>query len=112
MNDDARAALEQSVARLRQLRIGALPTQLSIINAELARAQTELNRRELIAAHLVAAGTTVQPMPAELEQELRDIGARLDEAIRADAIVTAALETVVDILKEGRKLAAEIQTHT
>jgi hypothetical protein len=112
MNDDAREALRQSVARLRQLRVGAPPTQLAIITDELTQADTDLDRRDMIAAHLEAAGTVVKPMDPKLEQDLRTLGAKLDQAIRRDAIVNAALETLVDILNESRSVAAQIQAHT
>jgi hypothetical protein len=112
MNNDARTVLEQSVTRLRQLRVGARPTDQAIITDELTQAQTDLDRRDMIATHLEAAGTIVKPMPQQLEAELRTLGAKLDDAIRRDALLTARLETLVDALNESRKLAAEIREHT
>jgi hypothetical protein len=113
MNNDARTVLRQSVARLRRLREGAPPpSQEAIITDELTQAQTELDRRDLIAAHLEAAGTIVKPMPPELERELRALGAKMDAAIRRDAIINAGLQTVVDILNESKKLASQVRGAT
>jgi hypothetical protein len=111
-NDDVVKVLEQAQARLKRLRIGALPGQLEIINKGINDTGPELIRRGIIAAHLTAATTVVKPMPPDVEAELRRLATNLDDAIRRGAIVNAGLDTVVDLLANAKTVASGIDNFT
>lgn len=111
-NDDVVKVLEQAQARLKRLRIGALPEQLQIISKGISDTGPELIRRGIIAQHLTAAVTVVKAMPPDVEADLRRLATKLDQTIRQDAIIDAGLGTVVDLLANAKTVASGIDDFT
>jgi hypothetical protein len=104
-------ALEQSVARLRELRKGKTLTIRKRFNREIARALEEITDLELINGHLRASITIIDPMSAAVQANLDSLAHRLDRDIRNDAILSATFETVFDVISTAEEIGAIIDSH-
>jgi hypothetical protein len=111
-NDDAIKALEESIKRLTQLRKGQSRDDRKRINNLIAGARAEIIETGIINAHLRATNVEIAAMDREVEQRLQVLTARLDEAIREDALLVARLETVLDVIKAAEEVSAIIDDHS
>src|SRR4051794_18723811 len=102
----------QSLRVLRQKRIGASPSVLDRINAQISECRSEITRLSVIDAHLNAALTVVRPMSAGDEQELSRLANILDQAIRSAAIVNATLEGIIELVDTAQELGDRVREAT
>ena len=110
-NDDAMATLTTSVSRLEALRSGSTLAERARFNAQIVRAHADLTNFEIVNAHLRAANVVVKPMSNELEVSLTSLADKLDNAIKTNAIVTAALDTIKDLIDTAEKVSQIVDDH-
>jgi hypothetical protein len=111
-NDTALATLDESLLRLRQLRIGTTPSQRAKFDAAISEVLVERNLLATIQIHLDAAAVVVSPLSAAQTQELHQLEDRLDAAIRNNAIVTADLQLLISFLRDAQRIGDIIQENT
>src|SRR5689334_20669916 len=104
--------LEQSLARLARLRVGAPLSQRAAINAQIANVQAELTQLDTIDAHLGAASVEIQPMSAADADQLDQLSAKLDNAILHSATINATIDTIADLIDTVQQVASIISSHT
>jgi hypothetical protein len=102
-NSDSLKAINSCLVRLKQMRIGADPDTLDDILAEIADAQTEITRLQIIGIHLKAAGVKVRPMSTEELQSLDRLAGKIDAAIISNTIFTANLDFLKGVLDSVRE---------
>jgi hypothetical protein len=111
-NEDAIKALEESIQRLTQLRKGQSRDDRKRINNRISAARAEIIEIGIINEHLRAAGTVIAPMNPDVERRLLVLSERLDDAILRDSLLTANLETVLDVIKAAEDVSAIIDDHS
>jgi hypothetical protein len=110
-----RLALEtvtQSLKVLRQRRIGASPSVLDRINAQISECRSEITRLSIIDEHLKAASTVVKPMSGDDEKELQRLADILDQTIHLDTILNATLEGIIELVDNAQELGDRIREAT
>lgn len=110
-NENAIKALEASIKRLEELRDEKPPSRQRRFTAQIARADAEIIEIKLVNAHL-RASEVIQPMDSAVEIRLERLAERLDEAIKKDALLTATLETVVDVIDKAVAVKDIINEHS
>lgn len=110
-NKRSQRILEQSLARLSQLRIGARLSQRARINAKIAAVQQELTQLDIIEEHLAAAKVVIQPMSDADSAQLEELSDKLDDAILHSAAVNATLNTISDIIDTAHQVGSIISSH-
>lgn len=111
-NEDAIKALEAAIERLEELRKGRPLSRQKPFTREISRARAEIKELKIVDAHLNAAATVIKPMDAAVEKRLEKLAERLDEAIKKDALLTATLETVVDVIDKAVAVKDIINEHS
>ena len=71
---------------------------------EITRAENLRNRLETINENLRASTKVVQPLPAQLVTELNDLGNKLDQQIRNDAMIGASIDFITSVLNDVNRL--------
>jgi chromosome segregation ATPase len=111
-NKNAIKAMEKSIERLMQLRKGQSRDDRKRIANRISSARAEIIEISIINANLEASVTVIAPMSQEVEQRLQVLADRLDRAIRADALLNARLETVLDVIAAAEEVSAIIDDHS
>ncbi|MBA2659480.1 MAG: hypothetical protein H0U72_08040 [Nitrosospira sp.] len=111
-NGVALETVNLSLKRLRQKRVGAPPTILNHINAQINECRIEITRLSIINTHLEAASTIVKPMSAEDQKELKRLADILDKAIRSDMILNATLEATIALVDTAQEVGDRVREAT
>jgi len=96
-NERAITALNQVLARLHKLLIGALPQENSFLQAQISRTRSQIDLLHISNAHLEAAGVNIEPLNDEAKNDLLEAFRRVDQAIVQDAIISAGIDTINDV---------------
>ena len=96
-NERAIEALNQVMARLHRLLIGALPEENSFLQAQISRTKSQIDLLHINNAHLEAAGVVIHPLSPAAKDDLLDAFNRIDEAIIQNAIIGAGIDTINDV---------------
>jgi hypothetical protein len=98
-SEKARTAVDNAITRLKDLDDDGLPLpDAADVSDQLIRAQADKAHLETLRAHLTAAGVVVKEIDASVESRLDKLAARLDDGIRNDFKVNAALSLVKTVL--------------
>ena len=116
--DSFRQAMQQAVDLNQQLmqRIQAIPPGSGLAQQQMAATksdvQLELDTAKITLTRLQAAGVTVQPVSAADAQQLGNLAAAIDQAIRTDAATNATIATVNDLLSKTQDIRGIIENAT
>ena len=105
-NDRAITALNQVLARLHKLLIGALPHENSFLQAQISRSRSQIDLLHINNAHLEASMTGTKPLSAAAKEDLLEAFNRVDQAIIQDAIIGAGIDTINDIFATVAKIGS------
>ncbi|SRR6266404_2669866 len=105
-NDRAITALNQVLAQLHKLLIGALPQENSFLQAQISRTTSQIDLLHISNAHLEAAGVNIQPLSAQAKDDLLDAFNRVDQAIVQNAIIGAGIDTINDVFSAVAKIGS------
>lgn len=105
-NERAITALNQVLAQLHKLLIGALPHENSFLQAQISRTRSQIDLLHISNAHLEAAGVLVNPLSAEDKDELLEAFQRVDQAIIQNAIIGATIDTINDVFASVAKIGS------
>lgn len=105
-NERAITALNQVLARLHKLLIGALPQENSFLQAQISRTTSQIDLLHIINAHLEAAGVNIQPLSDEAKNDLLEAFREVDAAIVQNAIIDADIDTINDIFSAVAKIGS------
>lgn len=105
-------AMTRAVGRLEDLAKGKPDDFQSRIDSRVERTNHEIELLEKINAHLRAADTNVQQMDQKTEQRLRRLARALDKAIREDTILTASIETTIQIINAAKEVGSIVDDHS
>lgn len=103
-NNRAITALNQCLARLHKLLIGALPQENSFLQAQISRTTSQINLLNITNAHLEAAGVLVQPLSDSAKNDLLQAFQRVDQAIVQNEVISAGIDTINDIFAAAAKI--------
>lgn len=110
-NDKALEACNLTIERLEGML--ALPSSLERKRlAQLSRATNQVTQLEQMNAHLRAAATTVSPMAEQTANELNALGNKLEQHIATNAILSATIDFVKDVLDDTNKVRDIITGHS
>ncbi len=104
-NNRAIQALNQSLARLNRLTVGAFPGDFAMLQAHIGRVTSQIRLLNVINAHLEAANVPFAPLDAATQERLQQAFNRIDQAIIQDAIVNATIDTVNDVLAAATRIS-------
>lgn len=111
-NRNAIEAVNNSLTRLNRLMNSGLPlSQASAVNAQIARAQGDKFHLQVIRGHLLAGATVVEPLSTEVQDRLDVLAERIDNAIRADFVISATFEVVKRTLSAVEELSDITSAH-
>ena|SRR5215203_635095 len=102
-NNLAINALNIAIARLDEMRGLDIDDNATRLD-EITRAETLRNRLETINENLTAASKVVQPLSAQVITELNNLGNKLDQQIRADAMIGASIDFISSVLDDVNRL--------
>lgn len=105
-NNRAITALNQILARLHKLLIGALPQENSFFQAQISRTSSQINLLHINNAHLEASMAVINPLSAEAKDELLEAFRRVDDAIVQNAIIGASIDTINDLFAAVAKIGS------
>ena len=105
-NERAITALNQVLAQLHKLLIGALPSENSFLQAQISRTNSQINLLHISNAHLEAAGVGINPLSAEAKEDLLEAFNRVDQAIIQNAIIGAGIDTINDVFAAVAKIGS------
>lgn len=102
-NDIAIEACNVAIARLDKITGLGIDSNATRLD-EITRAETLRNRLETINENLRAATKVVQPLSAQLVTELNNLGNKLDQQIRNDAMINASIDFITSVLDDVNRL--------
>jgi hypothetical protein len=105
-NERAITALNQVLARLHKLLIGALPQENSFLQAQISRTSSQIDLLHINNAHLEAAGVAIKPLSADAKKDLLEAFKRVDKAIIQNAIIGAGIDTINDVFATAAKIGS------
>ncbi len=105
-NERAITALNQVLARLHKLLIGALPQENSFLQAQISRTTSQIDLLHINNGHLEAAGVNVQPISDEAKNDLLEAFRRVDQAIIQNSIIGAGVDTINDVFSAVAKIGS------
>lgn len=105
-NERALTALNQVLAQLHKLLIGALPQENSFLQAQISRTTSQIDLLHINNAHLEAAGVNIQPLSDEAKNDLLEAFQRVDQAIIQNAIIGAGIDTINDVFSAVAKIGS------
>lgn len=110
-NTDAIKALALAVERLRELRKGKELTIRKRYTREIARANEEIADLEIVNGHLRSASTVIDPIDGNVQARLDVLAERIEAEIRKDFRISAAFDTVLDVISFAEEIGAIIDSH-
>lgn len=103
-NNRALEALNQCMARLVNMRVGASVEELSLIQDQISMVTSEIDLLRDINIQLEAADVPFTPLDAATQQQLRDSFDKVDKAIVRNAIISATIDTINDVFEAVSKI--------
>lgn len=103
-NNRAITALNQCLARLNRLTIGALPSENADLQADISETTSQINLLNISNAHLAAATVAFQPLDPDSMGELVNAFHRIDQAIIQNQIINAGIDTISDVIGAAAKI--------
>jgi len=110
-NTAAIKVLGLAVERLRELRKGKELTIRKRYTREIARALEEITDLEIVNGHLRAASTVIDPIDGNVQARLDVLADRIETEIRKDFKISAAFDTVLDVISFAEEIGAIIDSH-
>ena len=112
-HNKAITAVDNAITRLKDLDNDGLPLpDAAEVSDELLRAQADKNHLETIRAHLAAAEVLVKEMDASVEQRLDELAETLDDGIRNDFKINAALSLISTVLDAAEGVHDIVNEHS
>ena len=105
-NERAITALNQVLAQLHKLLIGALPQENSFLQAQISRTTSQIDLLHISNAHLEAAGVGIQPLSPAVKDDLLEAFREVDQAIIQNAIIGAGIDTINDVFAAVAKIGS------
>ena len=114
MNLSSIDVMTKGMQRLRELRPEAAgsPMLQDHIDAEISTMALEIRIATIVQTRLQAANARVKPLDPDVVDKLTTLAATIDETIASDAMVSASLDTVDDLIANATELRDMVKSST
>ena len=114
MNLNSVDVLTKALQRLRESRANAAasPMLRDFIESDISTLELEIRIAMIVQTRLQAASIQVKPLTAAEVQRLNELASKIDETIERDAVVTASLGTVDDLISTATELRDLVKSST
>ena len=114
MNLNAVDVLTKALQRMKELRSGAAasPMLQDFLEADISTLELEIRIAMIVQTRLQAASIRVKALNAADVQKLESLASKIDETIERDAVVTATLGTVDQLVATATELRDRVKSST